>query len=216
MGLWSAISGIGGAAIGGLMGGPVGAGVGLAAGGSLGGAIEGGSAAKDINRQQVELAQGQMDFQERMSNTAHQREVADLRAAGLNPILSARYGGSSTPSGTMAQLINPAQSSSDYMSKFANAASAVNVMRLTNEQVNTQKEQTGLVRNNQNLAYFNTAKAAADARMADNDADISDLYADTLKSPLGQKVFKAGVLLNAGSAKSLQDIYNAVRLRKGG
>jgi len=52
-------------------------------------------------------AERQMDFQRRMSNTSHQREVSDLRRAGLNPILSAGGSGASTPVGAMITPENP-------------------------------------------------------------------------------------------------------------
>lgn len=71
---------------------------GAVVGGVAGGALDLWSRDK-ANRDNKAAAAKQMEFQEQMSSSAHQREVADLRAAGLNPILSAG-GGSSSPSGS--------------------------------------------------------------------------------------------------------------------
>lgn len=54
----------------------------------------------------IREAQKQRDFQERMSSTAHQREVEDMKKAGLNPLVR-EGGGSSTPPGAMPDIANP-------------------------------------------------------------------------------------------------------------
>jgi len=65
--------------------------------------------AQDTNAMQAGASQAQMDFQERMSNTAYQRQVEDMKAAGLNPMLAyIKGGGASTPVGSMPTYQNAA------------------------------------------------------------------------------------------------------------
>jgi len=80
----------------------------------------GASSQSDTNAANAQQAQNQMDFQERMSSTSHQREVKDLIAAGLNPILSATRGASS-PGGAMAVMQSPYQAGVNAMSGSSSA-----------------------------------------------------------------------------------------------
>lgn len=50
----------------------------------------------------AEETQKNRDWQEMMSNTQYQRAMADMKKAGLNPILAYRQGGAGTPSGATA------------------------------------------------------------------------------------------------------------------
>lgn len=75
----------------------------------LGSVISGGLSLIGGNSQnsaQAALANQQMDFQERLSNTAYQRAKADMEAAGYNPALAYTNGGASTPGGAMAPVNN--------------------------------------------------------------------------------------------------------------
>lgn len=81
-------------------------GAGISALGNIFGGMMSQQGQRDANQQNIQLAREQMQFQERMSNTAYQRAMTDMKAAGLNPILAYQKGGASTPGGSMPNMQN--------------------------------------------------------------------------------------------------------------
>jgi len=81
----------------------------LGAGMTLAGGLFGAAGQASANAANERLLRMQMKFQERMSGSAFQRAVTDLKAAGLNPALAYSQGGASSPAGGNARMENIAE-----------------------------------------------------------------------------------------------------------
>lgn len=86
------------------------------------------------NQEAKRSAKRQMEFQAGMSNTSWQRGMADMKAAGLNPMLAYRMGGASTPQGAMYNPENVGTAATDGYLKGAQADQAKAQTGLTQAQ----------------------------------------------------------------------------------
>lgn len=126
------------------------------------------AAIEATNAANAKLAAENRDWMERMSNTAHQREVKDLVAAGLNPVLSVNAG-ASTPGSSAAVMENPnegqmenkvatARQMQEAMAIIAAAGKARSEIKLNNAMAVSETKRQGIL---------DAEKAIADANASD-------------------------------------------------
>ena len=106
-----------------------------------GGAMSSASQAA-ANETNIKIAAQNRRFQERMSSTAYQRAVADMRAAGLNPAMAYQQGGASSPAGSTTTVEPTLGKLGSAVSSAGGVAMEAAARRANIAQINAQTEKT--------------------------------------------------------------------------
>lgn len=147
-------------------------------------------------------ASDQMDFQERMSNTSYQRQMADMKKAGLNPILAGSMGGASTPQGTS---FTPENALGEFVTTARQtdlAKAEIDQMKASTDAQKTladlQEANTALSRHQAVTSAEQAKREAAQTRLLDTqnlkatfDAAASAEYVNTAKAEARLKQLEA-------------------------
>lgn len=148
-------------------------------------------AAQKLNQQQLAAAGTQMRFQERMSSTAYQRAMQDMKAAGLNPMLAFSQGGASAPSGAAPTLVS--ESKTGLGQAAISSALGVADLRQKQQAVNTQQAQA-----ESSIQLQKSTAAKEIAQTAKTQAETKSVLKDLPKKDVESQLYnEAGKAVNS-------------------
>lgn len=152
-------------------------------------------------------------FQERMANTTHQRQIKDMKKAGLNPMLAATQGGAPAPSGAQASGAQATGDRAEVSPEDPEARELIEGLTSGALQAKRLKEDISVMKKQKQKIKAETEKTKTENKIRKKDVPLAEAKAEIAKTA---KKYLDPILEDFGtSAKSAKKTYNNIKNKSG-